>query len=631
MKPQFTADEIAAALDVSRRAVNARAGKEQWARSRLPGSAKAWAYDFAQLPDDVRTKLTLRFVPAALTKPDDSKLAHLSASWSRKSERAKQIGTERLQIITAVNDLVARGKGKLQAIAIVAGQSGKAAPSIRRWLAIADRAGEAGAWAVLTPRWAGRVATVECSPEAWDYFKVDYLRLERPCAQACYERLQRAARDRDWTVPSLRTMQRRLEREITPAAVVQARHGDEAARRMLMPTQERDRSIFHAMEAVNADGHKWDVFVKWPDGEVGRPCTVVWQDLYSGKLLGYRTDKTENAESVRLSLGDVVDEYGVPSKAWLDNGRGFASKWITGGTPNRYRFKVKAEDPSGVLTLLNVQVHWATPYHGQAKPIERAFRDLCEYVAKHPAFAGAYVGNKPDAKPENYGSHAVPFDQFETILKGEIAAHNMRVGRRTAVCDGRSFDEAFATSYATSTIRKAPAQLRALLLLAAEGVTADGNDASVRIYGNRYWTDDHGLALQAGRKLVVRFDPKHLDRPVHIYRLNGAFIATAPRVEKSGFETADHGREWKRQMARRQKAVKGQLAAERRMSIVEAASLVPTPAPAPTPETNVVRAVFAPITTTTPLAMQPAAMPREEFELNFSNRLAAMREAKGLK
>ena len=30
----------------------------------------------------------------------------------------------------------------------------------------------------------------------------------------------------------------------------------------------------HALEHVNIDGHKWDVFVRWPDGTVGRPVRL---------------------------------------------------------------------------------------------------------------------------------------------------------------------------------------------------------------------------------------------------------------------------------------------------------------------------------------------------------------------
>jgi hypothetical protein len=44
--------------------------------------------------------------------------------------------------------------------------------------------------------------------------------------------------------------------------------------------------------------------------------------------------------------------FGIPVHCVLDNGRGFASKWITGGNATRFRFKVQAEDPTGLLVGL---------------------------------------------------------------------------------------------------------------------------------------------------------------------------------------------------------------------------------------------------------------------------------------
>ena len=59
---------------------------------------------------------------------------------------------------------------------------------------------------------------------------------------------------------------------------------------------------------------------------------------------------------------------------------------------------------AGILPLLGVRVHRTLPYSGQSKPIERAFRDFCDAIAKHPLLAGAYTGNSPSSQPANYGS-----------------------------------------------------------------------------------------------------------------------------------------------------------------------------------------------------------------------------------
>ncbi|RYS32216.1 hypothetical protein DLS39_13645, partial [Staphylococcus pseudintermedius] len=147
----------------------------------------------------------------------------------------------------------------------------------------------------------------------------------------------------------------------------------------------------HAMELLNIDGHKFDVFVKWDDGRISRPMGVAIQDVYSRKMLAVRIGESENKDLTRLAFGDVFRDYGIPKACLMDNGRAFASKAMTGGAKPRFRFKIKDEDPAGLLTSLGIQIHWATPYRGQSKPIERAFRDFCDRVAKHPKFHGAYT------------------------------------------------------------------------------------------------------------------------------------------------------------------------------------------------------------------------------------------------
>jgi hypothetical protein len=466
------------------------------------------------------------------------------------------------------------------------------ATSIYNWETLVHRVPRTDWLPFLAPRHAGRTNDrTEFDSAAWDFFITDYLRLEAPTLLACYRRLFDHSDPpqplNGWSVPCERTVARRVE-ALPQAMLVLAREGKEALARMY-PSQRRDRSTLHALEAVNADFHKWDVFVRFPDGVIDRPQMVAFQDIHSGKMLAWRICRTPNRCAVRLAFGDLVERYGIPNGCVLDNGREFASKWITGGVSNRYRFKVRDDEPAGLLVQMGVEVHWATPYHGQSKPIERMFKDFAGDIAKHPAFAGAYTGNTPLAKPENYGSKAVPFDTFLSVLQSEIAAHNARSGRTGGICAGRSLDQVFAESYPNAKIKKASAEQRRLWLLAAEARRVDRITGELTLEGNRFWSDE--LHELRGELVTIRFDPDNLQLPLHVYRPDGAYLGDVPCLTPVGFFDADAARDHARARKHFVKATGAALDAQRKMKLADVAAQLPAHPTDPEPPENRVVAV----------------------------------------
>jgi transposase InsO family protein len=549
------------------------------------------------------------------------------AWWERQPDTRKAKGRQRAEALDAVQWLVAGGTEKVAAMALTAQTLKVSLSTLYSWEALVAGADRCDWMPLLTPRHVGRTVKTECAPEAWNMLKTDYLRPEQPSFTACYRRLQAVAAEKQWTIPSEDTLKRRIDK--LPVALRTRERQGEDALKVLYPYQQRDRSVFHALEAVNADGHKWDVFVKWPNGEIGRPLMVAFQDLYSGKILSWRVDRSENRESVRLAFGDMLERFGIPSACYLDNGRSFASKWLTGGIANRFRFKVKDEDPAGIMTQLGVKVHWTTPYSGQSKPIERAFGELTE-IAKHPAFAGAYVGNSPMAKPSNYGDAAVPLDVFIKTIGAEIAAHNARAGRRSTVAAGRSFDEVFATSYAAAPIRKVTEEQRRLWLMAAEAVRVGKRDGAIELLGNRYW--DEKLLELSGQKVVVRFDPEAMHEPLHVYTLAGLFVVSAQCQHAAGFNSTEAAREHGRRRREWMRGVKMQAAAEKAMSIAAVAELLPEPAETVDPATKVVRPIFGdPVRYSGAMAAAATKLQtdQDEFEDQFNRAIADQRAQRG--
>jgi len=352
------------------------------------------------------------------------------------------------------------------------------------------------------------------------------------------------------------------------------------------------------LEAVNADFHKFDVFVRWPAarGEkpvIGRAQMVAFQDIYSGRILAWRVDQTPNATAVLLCAGDMIESWGIPQHVLLDNGREFAAKAITGGSPTRYRFKVRDEDIPGLFTALGCEIHWATPYAGQSKPIERAFRDMCTAIAKDPRFAGAWTGNRPEAQPENYGSRAIDLVQFLEVLAEGIEEHNTRQGRRSEVAWGRSFAEVFDENYATAPIRKATEAQRRLWLLGAEGLRAESHSGRIRFQGSEFWAE--WMHEVAGQRVIIRFDPANFFDGLHIYSQDNAYLGHAPCLVKAGFFDMDEARAHARARNAWLAAEKTALAAHRKYKAAEIGEGLAalTPVDLPKPEAKVVRPVFA--------------------------------------
>lgn len=591
---------------------------------RRKGNGYEYRYDV--LPTRAKRKLLLAQRREVVKDARAEKKAGLQRDalwdWFERLPAARQEkARERLAALEAVADLVAAGRQREVAMMHVAAEMKVSLRTLYNWADLVAGVARVDWLPHLQPRHAGRQAEAECSSDAWEWYKANYLRQSEPSHALCYRQLKRVAAEQGWEIPSAKTLERRIA-ALDSTTRVFLRKGPEALKR-LYPAQERDRSALHALEAVNADGHKWDVFVRFPDGEITRPCMVAFQDVYSGMMLSWRVDKSENKAAVRLAFGDLVETYGIPDHVIFDNGRNFASKWITGGSPTRYRFKVKDDEPAGVVTEMGCILHWATPYHGQAKPIERAWKDFGNNIARDVRFDGAWTGNTIAAKPENYGNRAIPLDLFLQVVSEGVVEHNTRLGRRSKTCTGNSFADTFAASYQDSMIRQAsPAQQRKWLL-PAEAVTARKPDGAVHLAGNRYWAEF--LINHIGSKLVLRVDPQALQQPAHIYRLDGAYLGAAACVDASGFFDVDAARAHATARNDFLRAAKAMARAERKMTLEQVAALLPQIEMPEPPETKVVRPLFT--TGNAAVALTPAnsAEPEDDFWTGFNRSASRLR------
>lgn len=376
--------------------------------------------------------------------------------------------------------------------------------------------------------------------QLWDYIKQSWLTQSKPALLPIYRRAQQMAEQRGLTLPSCKTISRRLAEIPLPARTL-ARDGAQALEEMY-PPMRRDFTSLQIHEIWNADGRMADVHVRWPDGSVSRPIIVAWLELRTRTVVGWAMGKSESAHLVRQALAAGLERtHVIPRRAYLDNGRAFASKEITGGQASRYRFKVQPDEMQGVLTLLGTSVTWAKPYNGKAKPIESFWRTLAE-AEKRPEFVGAYCGNKPENRPEEHDvENAVDVARYESVVREELEAYHARKHRGDGM-DGRAPDQVYEALMEYAVVTQPSADQIRRCTLAVEQV-ALSRSGEVSVLGNRYG-DDVTASLRRG-VYTACYDPGDATKPVELWD-GTTLVAKPPLLAKTGFAdqsaAQDHSR-----------------------------------------------------------------------------------------
>lgn len=597
MKEWFLAKELVGIGGLPNHATNVtrQAKKQNWeARAAKGVKGGGLEYHISSLPLETQQALRLQAALAEV-KPPEMAQPKLNLDLVRKfneaSDKAREKAKAKTEACLQLKAFLDQGFPLMQAIEGAAKAKNVSAGSLKNWY-YKVQAHPVHEWQAALIVESGkakkptRKAFIE--QEAWDVFLADYLRPEEPDMRACYRRTETMAKHYGWKIASFQTFQRRVVEEIPYEVILLKRKGANAVAK-LVPALRRTVKDLLAGEWINGDGYQHNVFVKWHTGEIVRPKTWFWQDVRTRRILGYRTSISENTDSIRHALMDVIFNYGIPNTITLDNTRAAANKAMTGGIANRYRFKHDELDPKGIMPILGIDVHFTSILygegHGQAKPIERAFGKggIGEKVDKRPELAGFYTGKNVLEKPDNYngGKAGVDYDVFLQALAAGIEEYNSQLKRETEMCRGElSFNQVWERDYHPTNIRQAsPEQLR-LLFLQAEVASIKQNGeftlkAAGKLYGltNVYWAQD--LIGITDKKVVVRFDPDNLHGNTYVYDINGNFLAEAICRDAKGYGDTEAAREQNRLYKQIVKNAQAQAKALDILNAHELASLQP--------------------------------------------------------
>jgi len=568
----------ARAAATTARGVRDHADRCGWKKRGVTGrGGKRTEYHLANFTDEQQVQM-LRFLeaPGVIVAPTGAEIRQVSGGtvdeyelrrkqlwlvYEKSSKKKKRDAQARLDAVVFAVDLMDSGAvTHADAYVQAAEKFSTSGSSVRAWhqqwlkgIKRPDRL------AALVDANKGRPRDPFYASVVREAFDSDYLRVDRPPAEKCFRDAVKFAKAQDIAETQLpstaKTLLNRLRAEVPWQSITGARHGAQALHRTY-PAQRRDHSILHALECVNGDGYRWNLSVRWPDGEICRPLMWYWQDTYSGMILAWRLAKTENAGLVRLTIGDLVREYGIPEIFVIDNTMAAASKWITGRSPSRFRFTIRYGDPLGLIGHLGAR-HIATlpRVGGSSKPGERAGGDWDKNIARDPAFDGAWLGYNINVKPDS-ARRVLTLEELHAGIHRGMLEHNSRPGRRTDVCkrdkeeggDG-SFQSAFQRSYSQIVPGWPSQEQLRLCMLAAEKVRSDKRDGHITLYKNEHWSES--VAAHHGEQLIVRFDPdRSLHESVFVYSLADEFIAEAPCIKPVGFideaEAHEHNRRRRR-------------------------------------------------------------------------------------
>jgi transposase InsO family protein len=420
----LSAKAAASLIGVSAQAVrdNAAAGKYPGAHKTTGPGGEGWAIPLGALPAVAQAMYYHeQFTAAALTgdllasgssfTPEDRE-----EHWKRYDEATEKCQARARAAFAAVmrfNELLREGIKKMDAYATIKAELDVARSTLNEWQQAVDGLDQSDWLPALTPDLSGRTNArrVEWPGPSWLHFLNGALTPGANVATA-YKRTKREAEAQGWgDLPSLPTARNDLKFSIDHDVATLIKQGQTALKR-LSPTVERDYEAFRLHELWSMDGRRMDLMVCDTKGEFGPKGRVFRMWLYgvmevrSRYLVGYSLGPELNADAVRDALVNAFRKTNLirPENVQVDNGMEAAAKEITGGASWRRRGKVKENEIIGLLPFLNVAVSWATPAHGQTKPVERLFGTLARMHETRSEFRGAYCGHKPEARPEEWDS-----------------------------------------------------------------------------------------------------------------------------------------------------------------------------------------------------------------------------------
>jgi len=530
--------------------------QKKWARENLKQTPSEEVFAFSS---SGHTQTRAVACPPVNTKQELLPLDELQDRFDTASLQKQERAADKVRVLHQIANLKRAGVKMSDAVSVVAKEAGVSEGAIWGWKKKV-RGYPEGAWAsALLDSHQGRSKVCAVSDEFLKLVAFYYLSDTQPDFIQCLRSAKRAARSEEPPVVVPRcadkTVKRHFDRMYPDEVQCYAREGEKAWEAKFWASMSRDRSMLGALEILNGDGHKLDFWVRFEDGTEGRAMATFWMDLASNYFFAPFIEKSENMDTIRRSFLHICNTVGVPKCVDIDNGMGYAGKDLSGQDKTRRRFKKVQAEAKGIFGLLGITTIWAEVAHGQSKPIERAFRTLEGILKSNPELRQAYLGNRPDKRPDRTIT-AIPVELLRSAVREAVCEYNSQSGRKSdgIKAAGRSYQQIWETKLSESTPRPLEDWERRYCIMPGRVLRVRKQQGGIfTLHGNEYQA--YELSAYLGQQIQVRFDPEDLTN-VRCYTLDGQFLCQPQIRAMTGFRDTTNLREYKRAKNAQKRAVK---------------------------------------------------------------------------
>jgi len=292
------------------------------------------------------------------------------------------------------------------------------------------------------------------------------------------------------------------------------------------PAIERDYTKIGVMEQWDSDHHQFDIFVKDENGRVYRPWLTCFQDMRSRKIVGWHIGRIPSSFSIALAFRKAIIPNGSPYSLIIDNGKDYKGKHLQG-----YNVKLsngEVANIEGVFQKFGVKCIFATPYHGQSKPIERFFGTMInDFAVNYKEYSKSNTVStivernrtwEEIKKDIDLTLERLISDFDEWVTKWNATHHHRGQGM-----NGRTPDEVFESGIKKYV--KIDIDDVSLDSLFTRDVVRTIQKNGISINGANYYSPK--LYEYRGRgQVIVRINPFDMEK-IEVLKLNGDFICEA--------------------------------------------------------------------------------------------------------